>query len=360
MTAKPPKPMSLKELAKLLGLSQSTVSRIVNGGASAHRIARDTELRVLRAAEAHGYTANSVAKSLRQKRTYTIGVIVPEISEGYSTAVLSGIEDELLKDGFFYFVVSHRHRPELLAGYPRMMVARWVEGIIAVDTPMEADLAVPLVSVSGHNRHENVINIELDHDKAAHLALSHLKSLGHRHIAFIKGQELSSDTHRRWQAIQEAARALEIPIDPALVIQLQSLEPGPGPGIEVTRQLLLTGRPFTAIFAFNDVTAMGAILALREAGIRIPREISVVGFDDIPAAAMNNPPLTTIRQPLRSMGQAAATTLLGLIRDELPRPHPETITVYPELKVRKSTMHLHAKEEESQAAEVTAGSAQRP
>lgn len=360
MTAKPQKPMSLKELAKLLGLSQSTVSRIVNGGASAHRIARETELRVLRAAEMHGYTANSVAKSLRQKRTYTIGVIVPEISEGYSTAVLSGIEDELLKDGFFYFVVSHRHRSELLAGYPRMMVARWVEGIIAVDTPIESDLSVPLVSISGHNRHEKVINIELDHDKAAHLALSHLKSLGHRQIAFIKGQELSSDTGRRWQAIEEAARDLDIAIDPRLVTQLESLEPGPGPGIEVTRRLLQSARPFTAIFAFNDVTAMGAILALREAGIRIPKEVSVVGFDDIPAAAMNNPPLTTIRQPLRSMGQAAASTLLGLIRDELPLPHPETITVYPELKVRKSTAHLPSRETEGQPVDAASGGWKNP
>lgn len=339
MSPKPQKPMSLKQLAALLGLSQSTVSRIVNGEASNHRIARQTEQRVLQAARQHGYTANTVARSLRQKRTYTIGVIVPEISEGYSTAVLGGIEDELLKDGFFYFVVSHRHRPDLLAGYPRMMVARWVEGIIAIDTAIEADLPVPMVSISGHSRRDRVINIELDHDQAAHLGLSHLKNLGHRQIAFIKGQELSSDTGRRWQAIEDAAKSLEIAIDPLLVVQLQSLEPGPGPGIEVTRLLLEAGRPFTAIFAFNDVTAMGVTVALREAGLRIPKDISVVGFDDIPAAAMNNPPLTTIRQPLRSMGQAAANTLLGLIRGELPRPHPEAITVYPELKVRKSTAH---------------------
>jgi len=122
----------------------------------------------------HGYKANSVARSLRQKRTYTIGVIVPEISEGYSTAVLSGIEDELLKDGFFYFVVSHRHRADLLEGYPHMMLARSVEGIIAVDSPMESELPIPVVSVSGHQRHEGVINIERNHDAAAHLALSHL------------------------------------------------------------------------------------------------------------------------------------------------------------------------------------------
>jgi LacI family transcriptional regulator len=220
-----------------------------------------------------------------------------------------------------------------------MMMARSVEGIIAVDTPLDQELSVPLVSVSGHKRRQGVINIELDHEKAAHLALEHLQSLGHKRIAFIKGQAFSSDTIQRWQAIADVAKTLNINVDPQLVIQLEDPEPGPGPGHEVTRQLLKTQRPFTAIFAFNDVTAIGAILALREAGLRVPRDISVLGFDDVLIASTNSPPLTTIHQPLRAMGQAAATTLLGLIRDEIPRPHPTVITVYPKLVVRKSTGH---------------------
>ena len=157
------------------------------------------------------------AKSLRLKRTNTIGVIVPEISEGYSTAVLGGIEDELLKDGYFYFVVSHRHRPDLLRAYPPMLLARAVEGIITVDTPLGAELPVPVVGISGHRHHEGVINIELDHRQAARLALSHLKALGHERIAFIRGQVFSSDTNRRWSAIVEEAKALQIEIDPQLV-----------------------------------------------------------------------------------------------------------------------------------------------
>ena len=124
MAKAPIKPITLKELAAMLELSQSTVSRIINGEATAHRIAEETQQRVLHAAALNGYVANTMARGLRQKRTYTIGVIVPEISEGYSTTVISGIEDELLKDGFFYFVVSHRHRADLLEGYPRMMLAR--------------------------------------------------------------------------------------------------------------------------------------------------------------------------------------------------------------------------------------------
>lgn len=348
----PIKPITLKELAAMLELSQSTVSRIINGEATAHRIAEETQQRVLHAAALNGYVANTMARGLRQKRTYTIGVIVPEISEGYSTTVISGIEDELLKDGFFYFVVSHRHRPDLLEGYPRMMLARSVEGIVAVDSPMNEDLPVPVVSVSGHERREGVINIELDHDQAACLALSHLKSLGHKQIAFIKGQAFSSDTNLRWQAIVQAARDLQVTIDERLVVQLQSPEPGPGPGEEVTRQLLQTRQPFTAIFAFNDVTAIGAISALREAGLRVPKDVSVLGFDDIVAASTHHPPLTTIHQPLRSMGQAAASTLLSLIRDEAPHPRPAAITVYPKLVVRKSTGHTaqHA-EAASQSAE---------
>ncbi len=337
MPKKPFKQLTLKELSAVLDLSQSTVSRIVNGEADKYRISRQTQQRVLQAAAMHGYTANTVAKSLRLKRTHTIGVIVPEISEGYSTAVLGGIEDELLKEDFFYFVVSHRHRPDLLLGYPRMLLARAVEGIIAIDTPIEDDLPVPVVFISGHEHREGTINIELDHGLAAHLALSHLKTLGHKRIAFIKGQALSSDTSRRWRAIVETAKALDIAIDPQLVVRLQRLEPGPAPGFEVTQQLLETGRPFSAIFAFNDLTAIGAIMALREASLRVPKDVSVVGFDDVLAASTSYPPLTTIHQPLRSMGQAAATTLLGLIGEAMPRPHPATITVFPRLIVRKST-----------------------
>jgi LacI family transcriptional regulator len=337
VTKDPRKPITLKELAAILDLSQSTVSRCVNCAAVAHRIAKETEERVLHAAALHNYSANTVARSLRKKKTLTIGAIVPEISEGYSTAVLSGIEDELLKEGYFYFVVSHRHREDLLAAYPRMMLVRAVEGIIALDTTIEEELPVPVVAVSGQKQHKGVINIELDHQTAAHLALSHLKAYGHTRIAVIKGQAFSSDTDQRWQAIQEEAKSLELELDPELVVQLKGPEPGPGPGIEVTRELLKSKLPFTAIFAFNDVTAIGAILALREAGLCVPRDVSVMGFDDVLIALTNDPPLTTVHQPLRDMGQAAASTLLGLISSAIPPPRPPVITVHPSLVVRKST-----------------------
>ena len=331
------KSITLKELADSLGLSQSTVSRILNGAGDSHRIAAETQLRVAEAAKRLGYSANTVARSLRQKRSYTIGVILPEISEGYSTAVLSGIEDELLKDGFFYLVVSHRHRRDLLEGYLRMMLSRAVEGIIAIDTLIEGDLPVPQVSISGHGRRKGVTCIELDHNEAARQALEHLQSLGHRRIAFIKGQSFSSDSAPRWQSIVKMAGELGIEIDPELVVELESMEPGSGPGFEVTQQLLARQKPFTAIFAFNDVTAVGAIQALRDASIRVPREISVVGFDDVQIATISQPSLTTIHQPLRDMGRVGAATLLEQIRDDAHEPRPAVLTVHPHLVVRKST-----------------------
>lgn len=331
------KSIALKELSAYLGLSQSTVSRVINGGAKAHRIAEETQRRVLEAASRLGYEANIIARSLRQKRTFTVGVLVPEISEGYSTAVLSGIEDALLKEGLFYFVASHRHHPELLEAYPRLMISRAVDGIIAVDTKISEHIPVPVVAVSGHWHNQNAISVELDHRQAARQALEHLQKLGHQRIAFIRGQAFSSDTSRRWKAIREIAAKLNITLYPELTVQLHSPEPGPEPGHIATQELLSRKSPFSAIFSFNDVSAIGAITALREAGLQVPRDVSVVGFDDVLSAAASHPPLTTVRQPLREMGQMAATTLLSMIQGHASHAPGTVITVYPELVVRRST-----------------------
>jgi len=329
--------VSLKELAAHLGLSQTTVSRVMNGSAGAFRIAAKTEERVLQAAGLLNYEPNSFARGLRSKRSYTIGVMVPEISEGYSALVLGGIEDTLLQEEFFYFVVSHRHRAELLQGYPRLLLARSVEGIIAVDTPIRDALPVPVVSVSGHRHGRGLLAIELDHLSAAHLALEHLRDLGHRRIAFIKGQSFSSDTRPRWDAIRRVSSTLGLRIDPELVVQLAGTEPGSRPGYDAAQRLLAGGHRFTAVFAFNDASAMGAITALHERGLHVPRDVSVVGFDDIPSAATMHPGLTTVRQPLREMGQTAAASLLRLIRNGAGEARQPAILVAPTFVKRHST-----------------------
>jgi LacI family transcriptional regulator len=328
---------SLKELALYLGLSQTTVSRVINNSAEAYRISARTQARVLAAAAKLNYKANTLARSLRNRQSETVGVIVPEISEGYSTAVLSGIQDVLISSGFFYFVVSHRHRAELLREYPSLLLSRAVEGIIAVDSVLDQDVAVPVVAVSGHLRRKGVVNIELDHLLAARYALEHLQRLGHKEIAFIKGQSFNSDTRARWRAICKVAADSGITINPRLIVQLEGTEPGTDPGRAATVKLLERGEPFTAIFAFNDMAAIGAIMVLQEAGIRVPSQISVVGFDDILSAATNSPPLTTVRQPMHEMGCVAASTLLQMLRSGRADWPKQPILMLPAFIERKST-----------------------
>lgn len=328
---------SLRELSAHLGLSPTTVSRVMNHAAAEYRIAAATEKRVLEAAATLKYEPNTFAQGLRKKRSFAVGVMVPEISEGYAATVLGGIEDALLQENYFYFVASHRHRSDRLQKVPRLLLSRAVEGLIAVDTPILEDLPVPVVAVSGHSRRHRVVTIELDHRTAARLALTHLHELGHRRIAFIKGQTFSSDTRARWDAIRKECGELEIRVHPELVTQLEGTEPGSEPGYRAMRKLLGLKHRFTAVFAFNDASAIGAITALHEAGLHVPRDVSVVGFDDIPAAATMHPSLTTVRQPLREMGQSAAAHLLRLIRAGGTPLEEPSILVSPTFVRRHST-----------------------
>ncbi len=338
-SAPPRQPVSLKTIAAHVGLSTAAVSRVLSNAPAAQSIPAATQKKILAAAALLGYQPNVLARSLRSRRTFTIAVMVPEVSEGYATLVLSGIEQSLLDAGFFYFVVSHHHRPELIEKYQQLLLARAVEGLIAVDTPLPHRLAIPTVTVSGHHEPEGVTNILLNHRRAATLAIEHLHKLRHRRIAVIEGQDFSSDTKPRLRAIRAAMTDLGIPLDPRLCTPLEGDAPTHEPGYLATLRLLATRRDFTALFAFNDTSAIGAIRALREAGLRVPEDVSVIGFDDIQSAAFQNPPLTTIRQPLKNMGTVAAQTVLQQIQAGTCAEPTRTTNrlVEPELVLREST-----------------------
>jgi LacI family transcriptional regulator len=334
---KPRKHVTLKMLADYVGLAPATVSLVINRSVVAENIPQRTKDLIFAAAEKLRYQPNFVARSLRTQRTFNIGVMVPEISEGYETLVISGIEDYLLQAGYFYCIVSHRHKPDLIEEYPRLLLGRSVDGIIAVDTPWTETLPIPVVTVSGLHEIKGVTNVVVDHDIAADLALRHLVQLGHRRIAFIKGQAFSSDTDLRWDAIVGCARRLGVTVIPRLVCQLEGDTTTPDLGYRVIRKLLREKEPFTALFAFNDISAIGAVRALREAGLRVPEDVSVVGFDDIQSAGFQSPPLTTVRQPLRKMGEVAADMLLRRIASPEPEAPPRILKIEPDLIVRDST-----------------------
>jgi len=333
--SKPRSTVTLKALAQHIGLTPGTVSAVLNNSPAARSIPQHTRNRILAAATELNYRPNFLARSLRVQRTFTVGVIAEEIGDAYGGMVVSGIEEYLREHDFFFLAVAHRHDPELLLTYSQMLMARGVEGLITIDTSVNEPPRLPAVAVAGHQRVENVTNIILDHRRAVELALRHLKELGHRDIAFLRGQNKSSDSATRWEAIQEVARDFEIAIRPELVIQLEGVDSTPELGYPYGKAFLSRGIPFTALFAYNDISAIGAIRAFQEAGLRVPQDISVVGFDDISLASFSIPPLTTVRQPLLKMGQIAAQTLLDRIEGNsafLPE-----ILVEPEFVVRKST-----------------------
>lgn len=327
--------VTLKAVAERVGLTPGTVSAVLNHSSASRSVPQQTQNRILDAARELNYRPNFFARSLRVKRTFTIGVITEEIGDPYGAMIISGIERHLLQHGFFFFTVAHRHDAHLLGTYSHLLLQRGVEGFITVDTSIVEPLPVPAVAVAGHRRVKNVTNLVLDHRTAARLALQHLADLGHSAIALMKGPATSSDSEDRWRAIAEVGRELGISPQPELMLQLKGDTVTPDLGYRFTRQLLRRREKFTALFAYNDNSAIGAIRAIHEADLRVPEDISVVGFDDIESAAYSYPSLTTVRQPLEKMGEIAARTLLSRIEDS--QPFVPEIAVEPELIIRNST-----------------------
>lgn len=327
--------VTLRAVAERVKLTPSTVSHVLNNSPAARSVPERTKERILAAARELNYQPNFFARSLKVKRSYTIGVIAEEIGDAYGSLVISGIERYLRQQDFFFLTVAHRHDEKLLATYSNMLLQRGVEGFITVDTILTAAPALPTVAVAGHQSFKHVTNIVLDHHHAAWLALKHLSDLGHEQIAFMKGSPLSADSDDRWSAICQVAAKLGIRMRPELIVQLEGDDPTPNLGYPHAKRLLAQNRSFTALFCYNDISAIGSIFAFEEAGLRVPEDISVVGFDDIQNAAFSNPALTTVKQPLQKMGEIAARTLLDRI-DNGMKCMPE-ITIEPEFVVRNST-----------------------
>jgi len=327
--------VTLREVAEHVGLAAGTVSAVLNKAPSARAIPERTRQRIQAAALELNYRPNFLARSLRKKRTYTVGLIIEEIGDAYGSLVISGIEAYLRQHNYFFLTVIHRHDASMLREYSQLLLERGVEGFITVDTSLLEALPLPTVSVAGHRTLKGVTNIVLDQERGARVALEHLLALGHRKIAFMKGQPFSSDSEDRWQAVCRVAQDLGLTMDPDLIVHLEVDDPSPQLGYPYAKQLLARKKPFTALFAYNDISAIGAIRAMQEEGLRVPQDITVMGFDDIQWAAFNTPSLTTVRQPLRKMGEIAAETVISMI--EQSGKHPGEIAIEPTLVVREST-----------------------
>jgi DNA-binding LacI/PurR family transcriptional regulator len=330
------KPVSLKVLSEYLDLSPATISIVLNDAPRAKSISAPARARILAAAKLMDYRPNTIARSLRMRQTFTIGVIAPELSEGYFTMVMNGINQCLMDAGYIYFVLCHQGRADLIEEYPKLLVNRGVDGLLLVNTTLTETIGQPVISISGHKKLSGVTNIMLDHDHAAKLALKHLRDLGHKRIVFMRGRSEIPDADVRWNSLMSVARKMGVAVYPELCVQLQHTTWSPELGSPIIRELLARTRNFTAVFCFNDIAAVGTVRALADAGLSCPGDVSVMGFDDIAIAMYQVPSLTTIRQPLHRMGETGAQMLLKRIQNA-HEDYLDQVLFEPELMVREST-----------------------
>jgi LacI family transcriptional regulator len=333
-----PKKVTLKFLAERLGLSKASISSVLNNSPLARSFAPETRERIYKAAEKYKYKPNYFARYLNQRRSYLIGVLSPDLAEGYSASVLEGIEEYLLQSDYHFFLASHEWSKTRIERTIQMFLERGVDGIILINTPLSTEVDLPLAVIGKAKSIKRGISIAIDNHAGIRCALEHLVSLGHRKIAFIKGHKVSADTEDRWDAFLTAARSLSIKVDPKLVVQLKRLGAPQISAIEegarCAQELFSRHREFTALMAFNDISAIGAINRFREHGWRIPQDLSVVGFDDVVAARIVYPALTTVQQPLQLIGETAAREVIHAITNGV-KDHQLVLT--PKLVVRGST-----------------------
>lgn len=343
--------VTIRDVAKESGFSSTTVSIVLNNAPLSRYIPPATKKRIERAAKKLGYRPNLFARSLRSRRSHTVGVMVFDMTDPYCTLVLRGIENSLYQASYLPILTDVHNERARFERYLEMLLDRRVEGLIVVanwlfvDIDVLADLeksSIPTAMIGRELKTDSVSSVIVDNELGAHAALEHLYSLGHRRIAFIRGPKTLADSAPRWRGVRAFAKMKGLEIDSALVMDLpESREPISSfeAGYKLTEELVKKKLHFTALMAFDDMTAFGAIRALTRAGVRVPEQCSVIGFDDIAASSLFTPSLTTIRQPMQDMGTMAVSIVAEginavLEKRETPAVHRK---MAPELAVREST-----------------------
>ncbi|HXM93028.1 MAG TPA: LacI family DNA-binding transcriptional regulator [Candidatus Dormibacteraeota bacterium] len=346
--------MTIRDVARESGYSPSTVSIVLNNAPLSRYIPAETKLRIETAARHLGYRPNPLARSLRSQRSNVVGVMLFDITDPYCTPILHGIENSLYQGNYLSLLADAHNEPPRFERYLEMLLDRRVEGLIvianwlAMDIKLLADLTrkqVPTVIVGREIDIDAVSTVSVDNEAGARAALEHLHSLGHRDIAFIRGPKTLASSGQRWKGIRSFAQAAGISLDQKRIAELpESLDPNSSfkAGSGLTTGLLRRGKPFTALVAFDDMTALGALRALKKNGVRVPEDCSVIGFDDVAQAALSVPSLSTVRQPMEMMGTLAVGIILEAIgaRDQKREVPMVRRKVPAELMVRESTQKL--------------------
>jgi DNA-binding LacI/PurR family transcriptional regulator len=354
--------ITLVDVARASGFSTSTVSLVLNEAPLSRYVAAGTKEHIRAVATKLGYRPDASARSLRSRRSHTIGIMVSDISDPFCTLILQGIEKALHPTTYLPIImIAHNQRVQF-GRHLEMLMERRVEGLILVANWLFGEFGkladiqknqIPMVSVGRDLTDNRVRSVQVDNEAGGYAAIQHLYDLGHRKIAVLRGPSELADSDRRWKGIQRFASEARLPLAAGRVRQLPAaVDPTSGfdEGFRLTSAMIAKGVEFSAVLAFDDLTGLGAIRALRQAGRRVPEDCSVIGFDDVPHAAMNTPGLTTIRQPMEEMGSLAAKWVLDSLADTKPsNGGVETASLSgtlhllpPELVVRQSTAGRHS------------------
>jgi LacI family transcriptional regulator len=350
------KHVTLADVARESGFSPSTVSIVLNEVPLSQHVAAGTKQHIRATAKALGYHPDASARSLRSRRSHTIGVLVFDLSDPFCTLILRGIEKSLDPAGYLPVIMDAHNDHKQLEGYLQLLMERRVEGLIVVANWLFEEGGVlfeilkdsfPTIVVGRDLGHDRIRSVIVDNEAGGYAALQHIYQLGHREIAFILGPEKLIDSNRRWLGMQRFAAEHCLSLDLRRVRRMvEALDPFSGftGGLEHTQDLLRSGIPFTALVAFDDLTALGSLRALSGAGVNVPGDCSVVGFDDAPLAAFCTPGLTTIRQPMEDMGAVATRWILqaalGDGAEEIEVPPSVAHMLAPSVVVRDSTRKL--------------------
>ena len=343
--------VTLLDIARACGYSVSTVSIVLSEAPLSQNVALSTKERIRKMAAELGYHPDAYARSLQRRRSQTVAVLAYDLSDPFCLPIVRGIQSGLQPEDYLPLLIDAQTQRRLFNNYLKMVLERRAEGVIVIaswifeETNLLADIEknhVPIVIIGRDLTKKRVNSILVDNRAGGALAFDHLYKLGHRRIAIIRGPEEMFDSEPRWEGVQEAARRRKLALDPRLTFELPSLmNPTSGfeGGVELVRRMVEKKLDFSAVLAFDDLTALGVVRGLIEAGRRVPEDCSVIGFDDVLPATVATPSLTTIHQPLQQMGLLASQWVLDSL-GEAGKSGERRAHLYlavPELVVRSST-----------------------
>jgi LacI family transcriptional regulator len=292
-----------------------------------------------------------MARFLRSRRSQSIGVMLFDVTDPFCTPILRGIENALYPHSYLPIFADAHNQRDRFERYLEMLLERHVDGLIVVanwlfvDIHVLADLnkqEIPTATIGWEIPGNRVSSVMVDNEAGGRLALEHLFQRGHRRIAIIRGPKRLIDSAPRWRGIQKFAQSVKLELDHSLILQIPDVFDANASfehGYRLTEELLQHKKKFTAILAFDDLAALGAMRALASAGVSVPEQCSVTGFDDVAISALSAPSLTTVRQPLEIMGSTAVTTVLEAIKAGHENREWTAVfqKLHPELVIRDST-----------------------